>query len=169
MYNITVTRQVESRILGLLSDDSSKTRMFSLKSLSILFTSHVAGLPTEFLVKSGPEISDILNDKEPSNREEGVRCLGSFLHYCADTSDPEDRLSDTVSTVIANLLLHMDDDSESLRDLILGCLITLPVSLQSVVEEKVSACLSNHRHLDHLNTLLQTVTKQKEPSPVQIQ
>ena len=153
--------QVESRILGLLADDSDKTRMFSLKTLSILFTSHVAGISTEFLVKSGAEISDALNDKEPANREEGVRCLGSFLHYCADNTAREEdkRLSDTVSLVLNSLLLHMDDESEGLRDLILGCLITLPVVLQAVLEEKLTRCLSSHRHTEHLHTLLQTVTR----------
>ena len=76
-------------MLGLLADESAKTRMFSLKSLTILFTSHVAGLATEFLVKSGLEISDLLNDSESANREESVRCLGAFLHYCADTREEE--------------------------------------------------------------------------------
>ena len=157
-YRLFVDLQVEARVLGLLSDESPKTRMFSLKSLTILFTSHVAGLTTEFLVKSGVEISDLLNDSESANREESVRCLGAFLHYCADSRE-EERLVNTVSLVITSLTLHMDDDSEGLRDLILGCLITLPVSLHQVVAGRVEQSLLTHRHTDHLNTLLNTVTK----------
>ena len=145
-------------MLGLLADESAKTRMFSLKSLTIIFTSHLAGLTTEFLVKSGVEISDLLNDSDSANREESVRCLGFFLHYCADTRE-EERLNKTVSHVITNLTLHMDDDSEGLRDLILGCLITLPVSLHQAVAGQVEASLLTHRHTDHLNTLLNTITK----------
>ena len=145
-------------MLGLLADESAKTRMFSLKSLTILFTSHVAGLATEFLVKSGLEISDLLNDSESANREESVRCLGAFLHYCADTRE-EERLSKTVGQVLASLTLHMDDDSEALRDLILGCLITLPVSLHQGLAEQVEKSLLSHRHTEHLNTLLNTLTK----------
>ena len=151
---------MEARVLGLLADESAKTRMFSLKSLTILFTSHVAGLTTEFLVKSGVEISDLLNDSESANREESVRCLGAFLHYCADTRQEEtERLSKTVTTVMTNLTLHMDDDSEGLRDLILGCLITLPVSLHPTLAGQVEKSLHSHRHTEHLNTLLNTLTK----------
>ena len=145
-----------------MADDSDKTRMFCLKSLGILFTSHVPGISTEFLQKSGREITDLLNDKEPGNREETVRCLGSFLHYCADTRQEgeEEKLRKTLSHVVTSLLLHMDDDSENLRDLILGSLICLPVSLQSKVREQAESCLVSHRHSEHLTTLLQTITRE---------
>ena len=64
-----------------------------------------------------------------------------------------------MSHVITNLTLHMDDESEGLRDLILGCLITLPVSLHQAVAGQVEASLLTHRHTAHLNTLLNTITK----------
>ena len=57
--------------------------MFILKSLSIIFTSNIKGIPTDFLIKS-KEISDRLDDDDQDNREEAVRCLGSLIHYIAE-------------------------------------------------------------------------------------
>ena len=74
--------QVKGALLSLLSDDSPRTRMFILKSLTIIFTSQSPGIPTEFLTKA-IEVSDRLDDEHQENREEAVRTLGALLHFIA--------------------------------------------------------------------------------------
>ena len=54
---------VEPRLLGLLADDSDRTRMFCLRTLTIIFTSHLETIPDSFLTKAGKEITDILDDQ----------------------------------------------------------------------------------------------------------
>ena len=153
---------VEQRILGLLSDDSDRTRMFTLRALAIILTSNLDSLSVDFLVKAGKEISDVLDDKNQENREECIRCLGSYLHYTAAVFNKaeeieNDKLKRILSSVISKMTFHMDDDNESFRDIILGCLITLPLNLHDVLREQLEKSLKTHQHKQHIETLLKTV------------
>ena len=67
----------------MLADDSHRTRSFTLKSLTIVFTSQNRDIPTEFLVKA-VEVTERLDDENQENREEAVRCLGALLHFTSE-------------------------------------------------------------------------------------
>ena len=156
---------VEARILGLVSDDSDKTRLFSLRTLTILMTSNIENMDRVFIVKAAKEIRDALDDKSFVNREECVRCLGAYLHTVAKLKDmPGIREEDTsgldraVTMVLSGLTLHMDDDNEQLRDIILGSLISLPLNIQPALKVELNKCMKSHRHKKHIETLLNTVS-----------
>ena len=57
--------------------------MFTLKSLTIIFTSQNKDVPTEFLIKA-VEVTERLDDENQENREEAVRCLGALLHFITE-------------------------------------------------------------------------------------
>ena len=152
---------VEARILGLVSDDSDKTRLFALRTLTILMTSSIENMDRVFIVKAAKEISDALDDKSFVNREECVRCLGAHLHTVAKLKEKEELnetdikgLDRAVTMVLSGLTLHMDDDNEQLRDIILGSLISLPLNIQPALKVELNKCLKTHRHKKHIETLL---------------
>ena len=154
---------VEARILGLVSDDSDKTRLFSLRTLTILLTSNIENMDKVFIVKAAKEIRDALDDKSSVNREECVRCLGAYLHTVAKLKEKQSiKEADTsgldraVTIVLSGLTLHMDDDNEQLRDIILGSLISLPLNIQAALRVELNKCMQSHRHKKHIETLLNT-------------
>ena len=154
---------VEARILGLVSDDSDKTRLFSLRTLTILLTSNIENMDMVFIVKAAKEIRDALDDKSFVNREECVRCLGAYLHTVANMKEKQSiKEADTsgldraVTIVLSGLTLHMDDDNEQLRDIILGSLISLPLNIQAALRVELNKCMKSHRHKKHIETLLNT-------------
>ena len=156
---------VEARILGLVSDDSDKTRLFSLRTLTILMTSNIENMDRAFIVKAAKEISDALDDKSFVNREECVRCLGSYLHTVAKLKEKQGLeeadvkgLDRAVTIVLSGLTLHMDDDNEQLRDIILGSLISLPLNIQPALKVELKKCVASHRHKKHIETLLNTMS-----------
>ena len=156
---------VESRILGLVSDDSDKTRLFGLRALTILMTSNIENMDRAFIIKAAKEISDALDDKSLVNREECVRCLGSYLHTVAKLREKQglekadvSGLDRAVTMVVSGLTLHMDDDNEQLRDIILGSLISLPLSIQPALKVELNNCVKSHRHKKHIETLLNTLS-----------
>ena len=51
----------------------------------------------------------------------------------------------------------MDDEDESLRDIILGCLIALPPILHMILKTQLEKALKTNRHKEHLETLIKTV------------
>ena len=129
-----------------------------------MLTSATHALTPGFLVRAGKEIAEGLEDAVAENREECVRCLGAFLHLAASvqlgSGEAEAEvagLGRAVSSVLGSLALHMDDDSAALRDLILGCLITLPPSLQPGLVPLLERSLATHRHKQHIHTLLNTI------------
>ena len=75
--------KVTGPLLSLLSDDSHRTRMFTLKSLTIIFTSQNNKISSEFLLKA-VEITERLDDEKQENREEAVRSLGALLHFVTE-------------------------------------------------------------------------------------
>ena len=154
---------VEARILGLVSDGSDKTRLFSLRTLTILLTSNIENMDMVFIVKAAKEIRDALDDKSLVNREECVRCLGAYLHTVAKLKEKQSiKEADTsgldraVTIVLSGLTLHMDDDNEQLRDIILGSLISLPLNIQAALRVELNKCMKSHRHKKHIETLLNT-------------
>lgn len=147
-----------------MSDDSDKTRLFSLRTLTILMTSNIENMNKAFMVKAAKEITDALNDKSAENREECVRCLGSYLHTVAKLREKPcitemDIMgqAQAVTIVLSGLTLHMDDDNEHLRNIILGSLLSLPQNLHSALREELNKCLKTHRHKKHIETLLNTM------------
>ena len=127
-----------------------------------MLTSATHALTPGFLVRAGKEIAEGLEDAVAENREECVRCLGAFLHLAASVQLGSGEaevagLGRAVGSVLGSLALHMDDDSAALRDLILGCLITLPPSLQPGLVPLLERSLATHRHKQHIHTLLNTI------------
>ena len=127
-----------------------------------MLTSATHALTPGFLVRAGKEIAEGLEDAVAENREECVRCLGAFLHLAASVQLGSGEaevagLDRAVGSVLGSLALHMDDDSAALRDLILGCLITLPPSLQPGLVPLLERSLATHRHKQHIHTLLNTI------------
>ena len=159
-----IFRLVESRLLGLLSDDSARTRMFTLRTLTIIFTSHMESVMTEFLVRAAKEVSDVLDDESQENREESVRCLGAYLHCVSarlnNVDDDREKLVKAVTLALKTLVLHMDDDSEVFRDIILGCLITLPHNLHHHLIDHLDKAINTHRHKQHIETLQKTLKQE---------
>ena len=51
------------------------------------------------------------------------------------------------------MILHMDDESANLRNIVLGCLITLPTSLDFLVMEEVKKVEMKHVHQDPIQKL----------------
>ena len=156
---------VEARILGLVSDDSDKTRLFSLRALTILMTSNIENMDRSFIIQAAKEISDALDDKSLDNREECVRCLGSYLHTVAKLREKQgleeadfSGLDRAVTMVVSGLTLHMDDENEQLRDIILGSLTSLPLNIQPALKEELNKCVESHRHKKHIETLLNTIS-----------
>ena len=136
--------------------------MTAPRTLTIVLTSATHALTPGFLVRAGKEIADGLEDAVAENREECVRCLGAYLHLAASVQlGPGEAeaagLGRAVSSVLGSLALHMDDDSSQLRDIILGCLITLPPSLHPSLAPLLQRSLATHRHKQHIHTLLNTL------------
>ena len=52
----------------------------------------------------------------------------------------------------------MDDDSEVFRDIVLGCIITLPSSLDQIVKETVEKAKEKQIHKEHINKLIEKIS-----------
>ena len=168
--------QVKGPLLSLLSDDSPRTRMFILKSLTIIFTSQSPEIPIEFLTKA-IEVSDRLDDEHQENREEAVRTLGALLHFIASRENQVEHpleltityqillqdenqkksVDDFYRKVISKLVLHMDDESEIFRNIVLGCVITLPSSLDPMVREAVEKVRGKHLHWEQVEKIVEKI------------
>ena len=150
--------------------------MFILKSLSLIFTSQGAGIPTEFLTKA-IEVTERLDDEHQENREEAVRTLGALLHFIAERKEQvEHRLElnisyqillqdenqkkgvvDVITKALSRLVLHMDDESEIFRNIVLGCVITLPSSLDNLVREAVEKVRGKQVHQEPVNKIVEKI------------
>ena len=62
----------------------------------------------------------------------------------------------------------MDDDNVSLRDIILGSLITLPLNLHDILITELETCVTSQQHKQHVQTLLNTVTAQRDVATVTV-
>ena len=51
----------------------------------------------------------------------------------------------------------MDDDSENFRNIIFGCVITLPLSLEDLVREAVEKTRGKHVHQEQLEKIVQKI------------
>ena len=92
------------------------------------------------------------DDPDSGCREEAVRCVGSYLHYCAGAGQ-----AGAVAELLASLVLHMDDEAEGMRDLVLGCLVSLPGPLHPALREAAETARASQAHPRHLDTLLAAV------------
>ena len=150
--------------------------MFILKSLSIIFTSQSPGIPTEFLTKA-IEVSERLDDEHQENREEAVRTLGALLHFIAERKkqvkhpqeltitylillqdENQNKMVDNIiRKVLSRLVLHMDDESEIFRNIFLGCVMTLPSSLDQLVREAVEKVRGKHVHQEPVKKIVEKI------------
>jgi len=137
--------------------------MFTLKSLTIIFTSQNKDVPTEFLLKA-VEVTERLDDENQENREEAVRCLGALLHFITEKMKQTENqnktksLVDLVKKILARLILHMDDESEVFRDIVLGCIITLPTTLDEIVQDTLEKAKEKQIHQEPINQIIEKIS-----------
>ena len=124
-------------------------------------------------------MSERLDDENQENREEAVRCLGSLLHLVAGRMEQVNKylinhchfmnifilqdenknksLDNFIGKVLSRLVLHMDDESESYRNIVLGCIITLPETLDENVREAVKKAREKQVHKEPLEKVIKKI------------
>ena len=124
-------------------------------------------------------MSERLDDENQENREEAVRCLGSLLHLVAGRKEQVNKVFDQsfplyehfklqdenknksldnfIGKVLSRLVLHMDDESESYRNIVLGCIIALPATLNKNVREAVKKAQEKQVHKEPLEKLIKKI------------
>ena len=78
--------------------------------------------------------------------------------YQTEDEKKSKSLVDLVTKILSRLILHMDDDSEVFRDIVLGCIITLPSSLDQLVKETVEKAKEKQIHKEHINKLIEKIS-----------
>ena len=62
-----------------------------------------------------------------------------------------------IGKVLSRLVLHMDDESESYRNIVLGCIITLPETLDENVREAVKKAREKQVHKEPLEKVIKKI------------
>ena len=106
-----------SSTLGLLDDDSDKTRYYAVRSLSPSLSYSGPGIPVQMLVKC-KVVAGRLEDKDPLNREEAARCVSALITYMEEKGENESSLNAPKDLLLQKLVLHMDDQSQEFRNLV---------------------------------------------------
>jgi hypothetical protein len=66
-------------------------------------------------------------------------------------------VDDFYRKVISKLVLHMDDESEIFRNIVLGCVITLPSSLDLLVGEAVKKVRGKQVHQEQVEKIAEKI------------
>ena len=158
-----------SSILGLLDDDSEKTRYYALRSLNIALSSSGPGLPVQMLAKC-KVVGGRLEDSDSLNREEAVRCTSALISYVEEHARDEANLIAPKEVLLQKLLLHMDDQSQDFRIMVCikyyinvdltrffqvrDMLKGIPDSLKPALKTKLTKAQDTHVHKKEVQELL---------------
>ena len=66
-------------------------------------------------------------------------------------------LDDCIGKVLSKLILHMDDKSENFRNLVLGCVLALPGSVEQAVRDAVEMAKKTNVHQEQVERIVEKI------------
>jgi len=156
--SLASARMVVGRVTALLEDESDKTRIFMIKTLSVIFATCKTQLGWEHTERIYPILVKRLDDRCGQVRVETVRSTENL--FLTIPSPPNQTHLTLIKTVCKALLLQMDDPEEGFRTEVLECLKKIGSRYPDCLEKITYEAKNRHQHpepcqilIDHLQAL----------------